>query len=89
MLKTEYQNLGENKPWQDTEKYFNQLPKAEVKPITNLNINTEQWIKFTVEHFDQAQQKWEEPKSHYTEQSNELAELNNKLGRNKHNTFEY
>ena len=88
MLKTEYQNLVENKPWQDTEKYFNQLPKAEVKPITNLNIDTEQWINFTVEHFDQAQQKWEEPKSHYTEQSNELAELNNKLGRNKHNTFE-
>ena len=88
MLKIEYQNLVENKPWQETEKYFNKLPKAEVKPITNLNIDTEQWINFTVEHFDQAQQKWEEPKSHYTERSNQLAELNNKLGRNKHNTFE-
>ena len=42
MLKIEYQNLVKNKPWQETEKYFNKLPKAEVKPITNLNIDTEQ-----------------------------------------------
>tara|TARA_Y100001937_G_C7100108_1_gene322086 strand:+ start:280 stop:930 length:651 start_codon:yes stop_codon:yes gene_type:complete len=88
MLKTEYQYLIENKPWQETEKHFNSLPRAKVTPITNLDIDTAQWIDFTVEHFDDAQQKWEEPKSHYTDKSNELAELNNKLGRNKHNTFE-
>jgi hypothetical protein len=88
VLKSEYQNLIENKPWQETEKYFNDLPKADVKPITHLDIDTQQWIDFTITHFEQAQQKWEEPKSHYTDQSNKLAELNNKLGRNKHNTFE-
>ena len=88
MLKTEYQYLVENKPWQETEKHFNALPKAEVTSITNLDIDTAQWIDFTVKHFDQAQQKWEEPKSHYADSSNKLAELNNKLGRNRHNTFE-
>ena len=88
MLKTEYQYLIKNKPWQETEKHFNSLPRAKVTPIANLDIDTAQWIDFTVEHFDDAQQKWEEPKSHYTDKSNELAELNNKLGRNKHNTFE-
>ena len=66
MLKSEYQNLIENKPWQETEKYFNDLPKADVKPITHLDIDTQQWINFTITHFEQAQQKWEE-RTQYTE----------------------
>ena len=88
MKKDEYANLIKSKPWQEVENYFDQLPKADVQPITHLSINTQEWIDFTIEQFDNAQQKWEEPKKHYTGQSNRLAELNNKLGRNKHNTFE-
>ena len=41
-----------------------------------------------MDNFDLAQQKWEEPKAHYSEYSNKWASVNNALGRNKDNTFE-
>jgi len=88
MLKSEYQNIIENKPWKEMEEHFDKLPVAEVQPIANIKINTEDWIKFTVDNFDLAQQKWESPKEHYTDYSNKWAKVNNTLGRNEHNTFE-
>lgn len=88
MLKSDYQSIIENKPWQEMEKHFGTLPVAKVEPIAQININTEDWIKFTVDNFELAQQKWESPKDHYTEYSNKWAKVNNTLGRNEHNTFE-
>ena len=88
MLKSDYQSIIENKPWQEMEEHFDKLPVAKVEPIAQININTEDWIKFTVDNFELAQQKWESPKEHYTEYSNKWAKVNNTLGRNEHNTFE-
>jgi hypothetical protein len=88
MLKEEYVSLLEEKPWQEMEEYFNRLPVAEIKSITTLDINTQDWIQFTVDNFDLAQQKWEVPKEHYSEIANKWATINNKIGRDKHNTFE-
>ena len=88
MLKSEYQKLIQEKPWQEREEYFNNPPIAGVNPITQIDINTEEWIKFTVDNFELAQQKWESPKEHYAEYSNKWATVNNALGRNEHNTFE-
>tara|TARA_B100000780_G_scaffold171810_1_gene120287 strand:- start:7309 stop:7977 length:669 start_codon:yes stop_codon:yes gene_type:complete len=88
MLKEQYQELLDNKPWQEMEDHFNSLPIAGVNPITQIDINTEEWIEFTLDNFDLAQQKWESPKEHYTEYSNKWATVNNALGRNEHNTFE-
>ena len=59
MLKEEYVSLLEEKPWQEMEEYFNRLPVADIKSITTLDINTQDWIQFTVDNFDLAQQKWE------------------------------
>ena len=70
------------------ETHFDKLPIAKVEPIAKIQIETEDWIKFTVDNFDLAQQKWESPKEHYTEYSNKWAKVNNDLGRNEHNTFE-
>ena len=88
MLKEEYVSLLEEKPWREMEEYFNRLPVAEIKSITTLDINTQDWIQFTVDNFDLAQQKWEVPKEHYSEIANKWATINNKIGRDKHNTFE-
>lgn len=88
MLKEEYVSLLEEKPWQEMEEYFNRLPVADIKSITTLDINTQDWIQFTVDNFDLAQQKWEVPKEHYSEIANKWATINNKIGRDKHNTFE-
>ena len=88
MNKQDYENLLATKPWQEMEKYFDNLPVATVEPIASLDINTEDWIQFTVDNFDQAQQKWESPKDHYADYSNKWATINNKMGRNQHNTFE-
>ena len=70
------------------ETHFDKLPLAKVEPMAKVQIETQDWIKFTVDNFDLAQQKWESPKEHYTEYSNKWAKVNNDLGRNQHNTFE-
>ena len=88
MLKSDYQNIIENKPWREMEEHFSKLPIAKVEPIAHININTEEWIQFTLDNFELAQQKWESPKAHYTDSSNKWANVNNYLGRNEHNTFE-
>lgn len=68
--------------------HFNSLPVIEVDKIANLDIDTEQWIQFTIDNFDLAQQKWEQPKPHYTDYEKKWAEVNNLIGRNKQNSFE-
>jgi hypothetical protein len=88
MLKSEYQNLIEKKPWKEMQEHFDSLPVTNINPITQLDINTDQWIQFTVDNFDLAQQSWESPKPHYTESANKWAMINNEMGRNQHNTFE-
>lgn len=88
MIKEDYKKIIEEKPWQEMEKYFNDLPVAEVPVLHTLDIDTQKWIDFTVENFELAQQKWESPKEHYSEYSNKWASVNNQLGRNEHNTFE-
>ena len=88
MLKDKYKNLTDDKPWQEMEEHFDNLPVVDVTQITQLQINTEDWIKFTVDNFELAQQNWEIPKPHYTESAKKFARINNAVGRNKHNTFE-
>jgi len=88
MFKEDYKRIIEEKPWQEMEQYFNDLPVAEVPVLHTLDIDTQDWIDFTVENFELAQQKWESPKEHYSEYSNKWASVNNQLGRNEHNTFE-
>jgi len=88
MFKEDYKKIIEEKPWQEMEQYFNDLPVAQVPILHTLDIDTQEWIDFTVENFELAQQKWESPKEHYSEYSNKWASVNNQLGRNEHNTFE-
>ena len=83
-----YKKLIDTKPWEKVEKHFDSLPVADVNLITTLDIKTQDWIQFTLDHFRDVQQKWEKPKEHYAEFSNELASVNNLLGRNEHNTHE-
>jgi len=84
----EYKKLVDTKPWKTVEDHFDSLPVADVKLVTKLDINTPEWIQFTLDHFKDVQQKWEKPKEHYADYSNELASINNVLGRNEHNTHE-
>jgi hypothetical protein len=88
MLKKDYLHLLKNKPWQEMKDFFNTMPVHDIKPIAQLDINTDEWIKFTVDNFDDVQQKYEIPKEHYGEMANKWAKVNNELGRNEHNTWE-
>jgi len=88
MHKQDYIELIDTQPWQEMQEHFDLLGAVDVNPIAQLDINIKDWIKFTVDNFDDAQQKWEEPKSHYTGKTNQWASINNLLGRNKHNSFE-
>ena len=88
MLKSEYEKLLKDKPWQEMEDFFEAMPPCEIKPIAQLDIDTDEWIKFTIDNFQDVQQKYEIPKDHYGELANKWARINNDLGRNEHNTWE-
>jgi len=88
MDKKDYVDLITEKPWKEMEDHFNGIQSVEVEPINQISIDTKEWIQFTIDNFDLAQQKWECPKDHYTNDSNRWAEINNRVGRNKDNTFE-
>jgi len=88
MQKDEYKKLIDDKPWQEMEDFFEAMPPCDIKPIAQLDIDTNEWIKFTVDNFDDVQQKYEIPKEHYGELANKWAKINNDLGRNEHNTWE-
>tara|TARA_A100000172_G_scaffold35557_1_gene21622 strand:+ start:260 stop:937 length:678 start_codon:yes stop_codon:yes gene_type:complete len=88
MNKDEYVDLLANKPWAEMQKHFDSLDPVTVKSITQLSINPQQWIDFTIENFHNAKQEWEMPKDHYPAHAKQWANINNLLGRNEHNTFE-
>ena len=88
MNKEDYTNLVTTKPWKEMQKHFDNIAPVNVESIAQLEIDPHEWIDYTIKNFDHAQQKWEEPKSHYTGKGNQWASINNLLGRNKHNSFE-
>ena len=88
MKKEDYKNLLENKPWLFMSDHFDKLEKHIPSKITTCNIKSEDWIKFSIDYFDQAHQNYEMPKPHYSDFGKKLASTNIKLGRNKHNSFE-
>jgi len=88
MLEEEYKKILSDRPWQEMKEYFDDLPVADVQRITTLDLDSKQWIDFTLDYFDLAQQKFESPKTHYSEYCNNHARVNNIMGRNEHNTFE-
>ena len=54
----EYKKLLDEKPWQEMENYFNNLPVADIKIIHKLDVNYEDWLQFTIDDFHNVQQKW-------------------------------
>ena len=88
MEKSEYVHLLATSPWKEMQNYFDSVLPIEVKSTKQLDINTAEWVRFSIDNFDLATQKWEVPKSHYTAESNKWVTVNNLVGRNKHNSFE-
>ena len=88
MEKSEYVHLLATSPWKEMQNHFDSVPVIDMSVSKQLDINTSDWVRFSIDNFDLATQKWEEPKSHYTDQSNKWASVNNGIGRNKHNSFE-
>jgi len=88
MDKQEYLDLLNSKPWEIIENIYGEKTLQKPTYITKLDINSEDWIQFTVDNFELAQQKAEQERPHYTELANLIARQNNKLGRNAGNSFE-
>lgn len=89
MNKKEYTSLLSERPWDDIDEYFgdlNLLPKTE--KVRRIDIDPEEWIQFTIDNFNLADQNYECPKLHYVDDSNWISIINNRLGRNEHNSFE-
>jgi hypothetical protein len=85
----EYVDLVKQKPWNNIKEFFKDQEPANIKILKKIDINPEDWIQFSVDNIDMAQEKYEKPKEHYTEISNTLASINNQLGRDAGNTSEF
>jgi hypothetical protein len=88
MNKKYYTELINDKPWQYISDHFDNLEKFTPTVITTLDVTPKDWIKFSVDYFDDAQQTSEYSKDHYSSFSNKLAKTMNDLGRNEYNSFE-
>ena len=88
MEKQEYIDLLESKPWEIIDNVYGEKTLQKPTYVTKLNINSDDWIQFTVDNFELAQQKAEQEKAHYNEVENLIVRQNNKLGRNAGNSFE-
>src|SRR6056300_973305 len=88
MEKEQYINLLEERLWERVDNYFGDLNKVTVEQINHIDLDVDAWIQFSKDNFELADQNHEEPKAHYVEEMNWLSITNNKLGRNRHNSFE-
>lgn len=88
MDKNYYVKIINGKPWTWIKNHFDKLPKYKPTKITNCKIDQDEWLKFSIEYFDNAQQSYEIPKPHFNDFARRLATFNNKIGRNEHNSFE-
>ena len=88
MEKQDYVNILEERLWDRVDDYFGEKNNVQVSQVNHVDINPEDWIQFSIDNFDLADQNHEEPKAHYVEEMNWLSIVNNKLGRNKYNSFE-
>lgn len=95
MRKEEYIKLINYQKWRWAKKHFDTLDAYVPKKLGRVDINTEEWIKFSIDYFDQAQQNYE---SEFTRSnlndlagfglSKKMSKLNVEMGRNIHNSFE-
>jgi len=88
MEKEQYVKLLNDRPWDKIDDFFGDKDKETVEQINHINIDSSDWIQFSIDNFDLAQQKYEVPKTHYSSKTNWLCEINNTLGRNEHNSYE-
>ena len=88
MKKEDYKKLIEEKPWSWAKEHFDNLDKFVPTKIAQCDINQEEWIKFTIDNFDLANQNHEEPRPHFDDFSKKISTLNVEMGRNVHNSFE-
>jgi len=88
LLKEDFVNLINSKPWLKMKEDFDSLSPVSVEKICNIDIKPSDWLTFSTDNFELADQNWEEPKSHYSEKASLYASTNNLLGRNRYNSFE-
>jgi hypothetical protein len=88
MKKEDYKKLIEEKPWSWAKEHFDNLDEFVPTKIAQCDINQEEWIKFTIDNFDLANQNHEEPRPHFDDFSKKISTLNVEMGRNVHNSFE-
>ncbi len=88
MDKQQYIELLSDAPWNQVDEFYGDKDKIPATYVTKIDIDSDAWIRFSVDNFDLAQQMWEKPKEHYGAKENNIADINNQVGRNEHNSFE-
>jgi hypothetical protein len=87
MNKNEYITLWKTKPWEIAEYFYQSIEKADLIKLPSVDIDYQQFINFSLENFDYADQDFEREKSYHSKKCNLLAKTNVILGYSEHNTF--
>ena len=54
MKKSEYVHLLATSPWKEMQNHFDSVSPIEVKSTKQLDINTNDWVRFSIDNFDLA-----------------------------------
>lgn len=84
----EYKSIVQSNIWDDIKKHHGDLYSYQAKLLCTLDINTDEWIDWTLNNFESAIQDHLRQKPHYDETNKWLTEATRTLGRNEGNTQE-
>ena len=73
MRKEDYTKLIKDKKWMWAKEHFDALDTHVPKKLGKVDINPEEWIQFSIDHFDQAHQNHEEPRPHFDDFSKKMS----------------
>jgi hypothetical protein len=81
-----YKQLVDTKPWDRVDEVFASTPNVAIPLHTKLAINPSDWVQFSIDNLPLSKQEWSNPKPYHTGPANDVALINNELGRNEGNT---
>ena len=87
MRKEHYTKLINDKKWKWAKEHFDALNTYVPKKLTKVDVDPEEWIKFSMDYFNDANQNYVGFKPNCDDFTCKLTNLHADLGRNVHNSF--
>lgn len=87
MQKQEYLDYWNLSLWDFLPKLYDNQSSVDLISLPCVSVNYDDFVKFSIDNFDFADQDWERQKEYFTKDGNLRAKMNNLIGYGKHNSF--